>query len=255
MVYLGGVWPDEYHNQLFMNNIHGSRLNMDRLFRQESGYYGDAAPDFLFANDAWSQILYMTYGPDGQVYMIDWYDQNQCHHGRTPDHDRRNGRIFKISFDDGTAPRRTPNRWMSPGCRMPNWSRCKRMPTSGIRDTHGASSPNEKPRDRWIRERSRWCQSGCTTRPIRTAVAVPVGIACRRGNDPETLLRLTHHADTDVRAWSVQLACEQGAPEPPWWNGLRKWPEVPSRRPSGCIWRPPCSDCRWRIAGGSLEGS
>lgn len=103
MVYQGGVWPKRYHNQLFMNNIHGARLNQDQLTPKGSGYEGDAAPDFLFANDVWSQLIYLTYGPDGQVYMIDWYDQNQCHHGRSDGHDRTNGRIFKVSYGK-TAP-------------------------------------------------------------------------------------------------------------------------------------------------------
>jgi putative membrane-bound dehydrogenase-like protein len=100
MFYLGGAWPEEYRDQLFMNNIHGARLNVDKMERSGSGYSGDRAPDFLFANDSWSQILYFTYGPDGQVYMIDWYDANQCHHGDVPGHDRSNGRIFKISYGD-----------------------------------------------------------------------------------------------------------------------------------------------------------
>ena len=98
MIYLGGSWPAEYRGELFMNNIHGARLNVDRLTPSGSGYVGDAAPDFLKANDLWSQILYLRYGPDGQVYMIDWYDRNQCHHGNWAGHDRSNGRIFKISY-------------------------------------------------------------------------------------------------------------------------------------------------------------
>lgn len=98
MVYLGGRWPAEYRDQIFMNNIHGARINMDVLVANGSGYAGDRAPDFLFANDAWSQILYLRYGPDGNVYMIDWYDKNQCHHGNVPGHDRTNGRIFKVSY-------------------------------------------------------------------------------------------------------------------------------------------------------------
>ncbi|MEX2120490.1 MAG: PVC-type heme-binding CxxCH protein [Pirellulales bacterium] len=98
MIYLGGSWPEPYRNQIFMNNIHGARLNMDLLAPRGSGYVGDRAPDFLLANDAWSQIINLQYGPDGQMYMIDWYDKNQCHH-RDPDgHDRTNGRIFKVSF-------------------------------------------------------------------------------------------------------------------------------------------------------------
>jgi len=98
MIYLGDNFPDKYRDQIFMNNIHGARLNQDVLKVAGSGYSGDRAPDFLLANDAWSQILYMTYGPDGSVYMIDWYDKNQCHHGNSAGHDRTNGRIFKVRY-------------------------------------------------------------------------------------------------------------------------------------------------------------
>src|SRR5579872_1088320 len=38
MIYLGGAWPDKYRNQLFMNNIHGARLNLDLLAELGSGY-------------------------------------------------------------------------------------------------------------------------------------------------------------------------------------------------------------------------
>ena len=31
------------------------------------------------------------------MYLIDWYDRNQCHHGAVEMHDRSNGRVFKIS--------------------------------------------------------------------------------------------------------------------------------------------------------------
>ncbi|MBI5759570.1 MAG: DUF1080 domain-containing protein [Planctomycetales bacterium] len=98
MIYLGGAWPAKYRNQLFMNNIHGARINQDLLEADGSGYIGSAAPDFIKTNDLWSQILYLRYGPDGQAYMIDWYDNNQCHHGNVAGHDRSNGRIFKVSY-------------------------------------------------------------------------------------------------------------------------------------------------------------
>ncbi len=110
MIYLGGNWPAEYRDQIFMNNIHGARLNEDHLFAQGSGYHGDRAPDFLMANDQWSQILYLTYGPDGQATMIDWYDRNQCHHGNVPGHDRSNGRIFKIVHTGGAVVDRPAGR-------------------------------------------------------------------------------------------------------------------------------------------------
>ncbi len=101
MIYLGHAWPEKYRNQLFMNNIHGARLNLDLLQTAGSGYTGDGAPDFLLTNDRWSQILNLQYGPDGQVFMIDWYDNNQCHHGNAAGHDRSNGRIFKVTYGNG----------------------------------------------------------------------------------------------------------------------------------------------------------
>lgn len=105
MIYLGGSWPERYRNQLFMNNIHGARLNQDQLAPKGSGYVGDRAPDFLLANDAWSQIINLQYGPDGQMYMIDWYDKNQCHHHDVNGHDRTNGRIFKVSYQNAQPVR------------------------------------------------------------------------------------------------------------------------------------------------------
>ncbi len=98
MIYQGGAWPKEYANSIIMNNIHGARLNRDTLEPKGSGFVGHHAPDFLLANDSWSQIINMKYGPDGQVYFIDWYDRQQCHDKAMNIHDRTNGRIFKLSY-------------------------------------------------------------------------------------------------------------------------------------------------------------
>ncbi len=105
MIYLGGSWPAEYRNQIFMNNIHGQRINEDRLSAKGSGYEGNRAPDFCLTRDRWSQILNIQYGPDGQAYLIDWYDANACHHFNTNGHDRTNGRIFKISYKNAENAR------------------------------------------------------------------------------------------------------------------------------------------------------
>ena len=98
MIYLGGdTWPREYRDAIFMNNIHGQRTNTDVLTRQGSGYAASHGPDFLRANDSWSQMLNLRYGPDGSVWAIDWYDKNQCHSDNPDIHQKTLGRIFKIS--------------------------------------------------------------------------------------------------------------------------------------------------------------
>jgi putative membrane-bound dehydrogenase-like protein len=101
MIYLGGAWPEKYRGELFMNNIHGQRLNVDSLHRQGSGFVGRHENDFLLTQDWASQMLNFRYGPDGQVYVIDWYDMQACHDGNADAHDRSNGRIYKIVYEGG----------------------------------------------------------------------------------------------------------------------------------------------------------
>lgn len=97
MIYLGGdTWPKEYHNNIFMNNINGSRVNVDLLNRKGSGYSASHDEDFLLTNDSWSQWLNFRYDPSGSVFAIDWYDKNQCHSPNPDVHDKTMGRIFKI---------------------------------------------------------------------------------------------------------------------------------------------------------------
>jgi putative membrane-bound dehydrogenase-like protein len=105
MIYQGGAWPEKYRGQVFMSNIHGNRINMDVLTPKGSGYVGSFAPDFLLTRDQASQMLYLTYGPDGQVWVIDWYDMQQCHRPEVNVHDRSNGRIYRIVYNNAKPVR------------------------------------------------------------------------------------------------------------------------------------------------------
>ncbi|WP_175517200.1 PVC-type heme-binding CxxCH protein [Planctomicrobium piriforme] len=100
MIYQGGAWPKEYEGKLFMHNIHGNRVNVDNLIPEGSGYAGDRNPDFLLTGDKWSQMIAFAVAPDGQVWIIDWYDQEQCHRNEEGVHDRSNGRIYRVSYGD-----------------------------------------------------------------------------------------------------------------------------------------------------------
>jgi putative membrane-bound dehydrogenase-like protein len=100
MIYLGSEkWPQQYRNSIFMNNIHGSRVNVDLLTRKGSGYTASHDEDFLVTNDTWSQWLNFRYDPSGSVFAIDWYDKNQCHSSNPDVHQKTMGRIFKISHE------------------------------------------------------------------------------------------------------------------------------------------------------------
>ncbi|MEK6247071.1 MAG: hypothetical protein N2C12_02760, partial [Planctomycetales bacterium] len=96
MIYLGDRWPEQFRGTLFTSNIHGRRVNRDRLIRTDGSFQGVHADDFLIANDPWFRAVSMEYGPDGDVYITDWSDNGECH-DRDGVH-RTSGRIYKVTW-------------------------------------------------------------------------------------------------------------------------------------------------------------
>lgn len=97
MVYLGDNWPADYRNSVFMNNIHGRRINNDLLERFGSGYTAHHGRDLMRSADPWFMGVTLRYGPDGGVFVSDWSDTGECHSVRNTR--RHTGRIYKIVFD------------------------------------------------------------------------------------------------------------------------------------------------------------
>jgi putative membrane-bound dehydrogenase-like protein len=99
LIYLGDNWPDEYRNCVLMCNIHGNRLNRDRLERSGSGYVAHHGPDFLFANDTWFRGLALQAAADGGIFIDDWHDTGECHNYEKL---QPCGRIFKVAYGQTT---------------------------------------------------------------------------------------------------------------------------------------------------------
>ena len=217
MCYLGASWPEEYRGKLFIGNIHGQRLNMDIPERQGSGYVGRHGKDFINFNDTWSQTLNQLYDQDGSVYVIDWYDKNQCHHTREDGHDRSNGRIYKIVYNDQKTTKvnlqgltdaelvklvPSKNEWMSRHARRILQERSEKPQTSRegrmklIAELKNLEDVFQNADTTSGRLKALWALHGCP------------------GVMPDPLPRLLKHKDEFVRAWAIQLVCEQ-------WNSSR----------------------------------
>jgi putative membrane-bound dehydrogenase-like protein len=98
ILYGESSFPERYRGALLFANIHGNRINQDLLERRGSGFVGRHAPDFLVARDQWFRGINLRSGPDGSLYLIDWYDAQACHLKRTEAWDRTNGRLYRISY-------------------------------------------------------------------------------------------------------------------------------------------------------------
>ncbi len=206
MIYYGGTFPDQYRGVAFMNNIHGDRVNNDLLARKGSGYTASHGTDFLTVGDPWFQGLQLRYGPDGNVYLSDWYDTSECH-TRKPS--RTNGRIYKITYNDASREKKSSR---DPGLTA--------MTDAQLVDLQ--MSPNEwyaRHARRLLQERGTGpeartklislLESGQTT-PLRLRALFALDAV--NGVTHELTLTLLRDPDEHVRSWAIRFACEDHHP-------------------------------------------
>ena len=100
------AFPLQYRGRICVGNIHGGCVNMDRLVRDGSTYLAKAEPDLLTAHDDWAMPVALKIGPDGSLYVLDWYDKYHCSQDAARDPqgvDRDRGRLYRLRY--GNTPR------------------------------------------------------------------------------------------------------------------------------------------------------
>ena len=101
------AYPETYRRKLYMGNIHGGCLNVDRVESAGATYQGFGEPDFLTANDAWFMPVVQKTGPDGSLYILDWYDRYHCYQDANRDPmgiDRLKGRLYRVRYKETPHP-------------------------------------------------------------------------------------------------------------------------------------------------------
>lgn len=101
------AYPAEFRNRLMMGNIHGNCINVDRVERHGSTYKGFGEEDFLSGNDVWFMPVAQKVGPDGCLYVLDWYDRYHCYQDASADPqgvDRGHGRLYRVVHEATGRP-------------------------------------------------------------------------------------------------------------------------------------------------------
>lgn len=96
MIYQGDRWPEKYRDKVYTLNLHGRRINCERLERQGSHFVAKHEPDFVTFADPFFRGMDLLMTADGGVLIADWSDTGECH-----DHDgvhRSSGRIYKLNY-------------------------------------------------------------------------------------------------------------------------------------------------------------
>ena len=100
-IYQGNQYPEEYKGTVLMGNIHDSSVHQDRLTPVGASFKASFIKDFVRANDGWFRPVSIQAGPDGAVWIMDWYDKYPCYQNANADPegvDRAHGRIWRIVY-------------------------------------------------------------------------------------------------------------------------------------------------------------
>ena len=95
------AYPPEYRERICVGNVHAGAINVDRLQRDGATYLAQAEADLFTANDAWCMPVALKVGPDGCLYILDWYDRYHCSQdaARDPEGvDRLKGRLYRLRY-------------------------------------------------------------------------------------------------------------------------------------------------------------
>lgn len=98
-VYQGDQYPAEHKGTILMGNIHDNAIHQDRLTPNGSTFKASFVRDFVRANDGWFRPVSIRVGPDGCVWIMDWYDKYPCYQNANADPegvDRAHGRIWRV---------------------------------------------------------------------------------------------------------------------------------------------------------------
>lgn len=99
--YAATAFPPDYRENLFLCNPVTGRVHRDKLVWTGSSPLVETQPDFITCDDGWFRPVDCKLGPDGALYIADFYNCIIGHYEVPLDHprrDRTHGRIWRVIY-------------------------------------------------------------------------------------------------------------------------------------------------------------
>jgi putative membrane-bound dehydrogenase-like protein len=212
-IYQGNQFPDEYKGTILIGNIHDNAIHQDRLTPVGSTFKSSFIKDFVRANDGWFMPVSTQVGPDGAVWIMDWYDKYPCYQNANADPegvDREHGRIWRVVYTGSEKGRPVSSR---PEVNM----NLSKLSSEGL--VAMLRHPNiwqRRMAQRLLNER----RDGITKTPLirlamegntfETRIAAFWTLFSSEQLDENTLDALTKDKDPRIRTWVARFTGERG---------------------------------------------
>jgi putative membrane-bound dehydrogenase-like protein len=93
------IWPEPYGNTLYVANPITRKIQALRIHREGPRYRLEKLPDFIQSSDPMFRPVSVHFGPDGCLYVVDWYNKIISHNEvprNHPERDKTRGRIWRV---------------------------------------------------------------------------------------------------------------------------------------------------------------
>lgn len=98
IIYKGDMFPESFRNTFIGGNLLSNAVYWHVLTPRGSSFGARHGGTLLDANDRWFRPIDLLTGPDGAVYLVDWYDKRASHLDPRDTWDKTNGRIYRIAY-------------------------------------------------------------------------------------------------------------------------------------------------------------
>ena len=97
VIYEGDALPEKYYGKMFSLVPLQNRVQISELIPDGSSYKTRDTARAVETDDKWFRPVDIKTGPDGAIYIADWYDVRLTHVDPRDDWDRSNGRIYRLA--------------------------------------------------------------------------------------------------------------------------------------------------------------
>jgi len=101
IVYEGGVLGSSYEGRIIAPNALANLTYVSERIAEGSTFRTKDAEDLLSTTDRWFRPVDAKAGPDGCVYIADWYDTRLSHVSPVDDWSKGDGRIYRVRPKSG----------------------------------------------------------------------------------------------------------------------------------------------------------